>query len=61
MLFLVVINAPLSWNSMSVGLETDWVGYYLDVRRFQVCISEARAKWVVNWLDDKVAERRMRL
>ena len=61
MFFLAVINAPLSWNNMSGGLETDWVGYYLDVCRFQVGISEARAKWVVNWFDVKVAEGRMRL
>ena len=61
MFLLAVINAPLSWNKMSGGLETDWVGYYLDVRRFQVGISEARAKWCVHWLEDKATEGRMRL
>ena len=61
MFLLAVINAPLCWNKMSGGLETDWVGYYLDVQRFQIGISESRAKWVITWLDDKVAEGRIRL
>ena len=61
MLVLSVINAPLSWHKMSGGIETEWVGYLLDVGRFQIGISESRALWAIRWLEDKAREQRVPL
>ena len=59
MFLLAIINAPLSWHKMAGGIESEWVGYLLDVGRFRIGIAEARALWVARWLDDKVREKRV--
>jgi len=50
LLFLQVLGVPFAWKKVSGGLQTDWVGYWLDVRRFQVGISERRCRWVRDWI-----------
>ena len=61
MFVLSLINAPLSWHKMTGGVQSEWVGYLLDVGRFQIGISEARAAWVARWIEDKLREQRVRL
>ena len=61
LLILVVIGAPLAWHKLCGGVETEWVGYALDVGRFEIGISEKRAQWVIRWCNDKVRERQVRL
>ena len=58
---LLVVGTPLSWHKVSGGIQIDWIGYYLDVGRFEVGISAARAAWAVRWLEDKARERRVQL
>ena len=31
---LVIINAPVAWHKVCGGIETDWVGYYLQAGRW---------------------------
>ena len=59
MFFLAVIDAPLSWHKMTGGIESEWVGYLLDVGRFRIGVTEARAQWAIRWIDDKIRERRV--
>ena len=61
LLVLVTVGAPLAWHKLHGGVECEWVGYLLDVGRFQVGISASRAAWAVRWLSDKVRERRVKL
>ena len=61
MFILAVINAPLAWHKVGGGIKSDWVGYYLDVGRFEFGVSELRAAWAVRWLEDKGRERTVRL
>ena len=58
---LLVVGVPLSWHKVSGGIQCDWIGYYLDVGRFEVGVSAARAAWAVRWLEDKARERRVQL
>ena len=58
---LVALKAPLAWHKVKGGVETEWVGYALDIGRFAIGISEARTQWALRWLEDKVRERRVRL
>ena len=58
---LVLIGTPLAWHKLCGGVESEWVGYALDVGRFQIGISLLRAQWAVRWCGDKVRERRVRL
>ena len=59
MFILSVLNAPLSWHKLAGGVESEGVGYLLDVGRFRIGITESRALWATRWLDDKVRERRV--
>ena len=42
-------------------MQVEWVGYLLDYARFEMGITESRAMWCVQWLRDKVRERRVPL
>ena len=61
-LFLLeVLGTPIKWRKVHGGIEVEWVGYWLDYRRFEMGISESRAVWVCTWLDTKIRERRVAL
>ena len=34
----------------------DWIGYWHDYKSFEVGVSEARAKWLCNWIDETLAQ-----
>ena len=38
---LVVIGVPLAWHKVRGGIEAEWIGYWLDLDRFEVGVSEA--------------------
>ena len=61
MFVLAVLNAPMAWHKVGGGIQSEWVGYFLDVGRFEIGINEARACWAANWLEDKARERSVRL
>ena len=37
---LVILNVPLSWKKVHGGVEAEWIGYWVDVARFEMGISE---------------------
>ena len=43
----VLCGTPLSWNKCKGGLSCEWIGYWLDYRRFELGIS--RAAWLIQW------------
>ena len=51
----------MKWEKVRGGLQVEWVGYLLDLGRFEIGITESRAAWAVRWLTDKAAERRVPL
>ena len=61
MFVLAVIDAPLAWHKVGGGVQSEWVGYFLDVGRFEIGISESRAAWAARWLEDKAREKAVRL
>ena len=58
---LVILGAPLAWHKVQGGVQSEWVGYALDVGRFAIGISEARTQWAIRWIGDKITERRVQL
>ena len=42
-------GTPFSWRKFGGGLQSDWVGYYLDYCRFAIGISESRSIWLQEW------------
>ena len=62
MLYILdVLNLPISWKKVQGGVQMEWVGYALDVGRFELGITASRARWAAQWLEDKVSEQRVRL
>ena len=61
-LFLLeVLGTPMKWRKVRGGVQVEWVGYLIDYARFEMGITESRAKWCTTWLRDKVRERRVAL
>ena len=50
-LLWTITGAPFSWRKCRGGLTLDWVGYWLDYSKFDIGISESRAKWLIQWAD----------
>ena len=46
----LMLGTPFTWKKFRGGLCLDWCGYYLDYRRFQLGISEARCKWLIDFI-----------
>ena len=61
LLFLEVLGTPMKWKKVKGGVQVEWVGYLLDYARFEMGITESRAKWCITWLRSKVRERRIAL
>ena len=58
---LEVLGTPFKWQKVRGGIQVDWIGYWIDIGRFEIGISQSRADWCVKWLTDKSRERRVRL
>ena len=53
---LVILGTPMAWHKFRGGAVLEWIGYALDLKRFELGVSELRLSWVVKWLADKVEE-----
>ena len=47
---LEVAEIPLSWNKVGGGTKVQWIGYDLDVDKFEKGISPRKVRWVVDWI-----------
>ena len=56
----MVARIPLAWKNLRGGTEVEWIGYMLDIGRFEMGVSLSRAAWAARWLTDKAAERSVR-
>ena len=56
LLVLGVVGTPLAWHKLKGGQVIEWIGYALDVIRFEIGITEKRVHWCVRWIGDKLSE-----
>ena len=61
LLVLGVVGTPLAWHKLHGGAVLEWIGYALDVGRFELGVTEKRVQWAVRWIGDKVREGAVRL
>ena len=61
LLTIVLIKLPTSWHKVRGGQQVEWIGYALDLGRFEMGVSFARATWAARWLTDKSTEKTVRL
>ena len=48
LLVLVVFGTPLAWHKLRGGAVLEWIGYALDVGRFEIGITEKRVQWAIR-------------
>lgn len=48
----LLVGTPFSWKKFRGGIELDYVGFWTDYGRFQLGLSEKRARWVVKVIDE---------
>jgi hypothetical protein len=57
--FLVLgeFGIPMAWRKVKVGFDGYWIGYWIDVASFEVCINlrkrQRGLKWIADSLEDK--------
>eukprot|EP00435_Cladocopium_sp_Y103_P059542 s1184_g21.t1 len=55
LLFLTVLEAPLSWAKTRGGQQVEWLGYQIDVKAGLVGVSEKKVEWLRGWVDQVLA------
>ena len=61
LLVLGVVGTPLAWHKLHGGESLEWIGYALDVGRFEIGVTEKRTQWAIRWAQDKAREGAVRL
>eukprot|EP00438_Fugacium_kawagutii_P016715 Skav227659 [mRNA] locus=scaffold58:564261:566969:- [translate_table: standard] len=47
---LDIFEFPITWKKVMGGVTCQWIGYQLDVKKFEVGISEKKRKWLRDWV-----------
>ena len=58
-MFLDIMEVPLSWRKTCGGFRVEWIGYTLELDRWQVGVSEKKVQWLVQWALKMIEEGRM--
>ena len=58
-LYLELMDVPLSWSKTRGGLETEWIGYAIDLHQWKLGISQRKVTWLKTWCDWAVTQGRM--
>ncbi len=45
-LYLKVFGVPISYEKITGGLVLVWIGYEIEFRSYNLCVSERRAAWL---------------
>jgi hypothetical protein len=58
--YFAVFGLAVKWPKVRGGVQFQWIGYWTDLEKYRIGISEKRRAWVVFWiqqlLDDKPTE-----
>ena len=53
---LVCMGAPMKAAKFRGGFKVQWIGLYFDNKTFSLGLSPSRAKWLADWIDEKLSE-----
>ena len=59
LLFYTVLGVPFSWRKAGGGLAYDWIGFHMDLTRFEVGLAEGRRNWLIDWLGETLRKKAM--
>ena len=46
-----IVGNPFSYHKFVGGVAVDFIGYHISFSSWQAGISEKRARWIVDWID----------
>ena len=55
-LILETFDFPVAWHMFRDGTQLGWIGYQLDVTRFEVGFSVQKKQWRLTWPEDRLRE-----
>ena len=55
-LLLTVLGYPYNWRKFRGGCQVQWIGFEVNMDKFTLGISAARAKWLIDWSEKTVKE-----
>ena len=53
--FMDLCEVPLSWKKVRGGEIVHWIGYQIDIKKFEKGISEKKVRWIKDWMDKHLA------
>ena len=54
---MVCLGIPFSWEKFGGGLTYEWIGFALDLARFEVGLAEKRRAWIISWLQEALDKK----
>lgn len=48
-IFVEILEIPVSWNKTRGGVQTEWIGYTVDVKHWRLGIGEKKVTWLRRW------------
>ena len=61
LLSMIVVRVPLSWHKVKGAAQVEWIGYLLNMGRFELGVTASRAAWASRWLTDNATEGAVKL
>ena len=58
---LTALGVPLKWGKFRGGFQVTWIGYWIDLHSYRFGISEKRAKWLADWMEECLKSLRVDL
>ena len=46
------LKIPIKWTKVRGGWDFQWIGYWIDLGRFQVGVSARRIDWMIKWINE---------
>ena len=49
-----LLEIPVTWSKVRGGTEVNWIGYCLNIHRFQKGINQSKRAWIADWIAKKL-------
>lgn len=50
---LEIVEVPISYKKVRGGTVVQWIGYQLDVMKYEKGITESKVRWILDWIRKK--------
>lgn len=55
-IILLAVGTPIKWSKFRGGYELVWIGYHFSHRLYAIGLSEARAQWLITWIQKTLTQ-----